>query len=40
MEEVTRQGLHAQVAKVLFWTKKENDVITKKLKAQSKKLYS
>jgi len=33
MEEVACQGLHAQVAKTLFCTKKESDVITKKLKA-------
>jgi hypothetical protein len=33
LEEVACQGLHAQVAKVLFCTKKESDVITKKLKA-------
>lgn len=33
MEEVVGQGLHAQVAKALFYTKKESDVITKKLKA-------
>jgi hypothetical protein len=40
MEEVAGQGLHAQVVKVLFYTKKESDVITKKLKAQGQKLYS
>jgi len=33
MEEVAGQGLHAQVAKALFCTKKESDMITKKLKA-------
>jgi len=39
MEEVASQGLGAQVARTLFYTKKERDVITKKLKTQSKKLY-
>jgi hypothetical protein len=29
MEEVACQRFHAQVAKALFYTKKENDVITK-----------
>jgi hypothetical protein len=33
MEEVVGQGLHAQVAKALFCTKKESDMITKKFKA-------
>jgi hypothetical protein len=31
MEEVVGQGLGAQVAKTLFCTKKESDVIIKKL---------
>ncbi len=31
MEEVASQGLGAQVARTLFCTKKESDVITKKL---------
>jgi hypothetical protein len=31
MEEVAGQGLVAQVVKTLFCTKKESDVITKKL---------
>jgi hypothetical protein len=39
MEEVANQGLGAQVARVLFYTKKESDVITKKLKTQGGKLY-
>jgi hypothetical protein len=36
MEEVACQRFHAQVAKALFYTKKENDVITKKLKHKAK----
>jgi hypothetical protein len=39
MEEVVGRGLNAQVVRALFCTKKLSDVITKKLKAQGKKLY-